>query len=134
MPQPKKTQRPKIDAVLRHIRSGSYDAEIGQLQGAISDRQRLRQDALLAQVKTVFGTDYEVQPKRNPFIERARAQEPQGPEWEQAAQRAQEEEKARVDALGDDADAEALGADYESRSPLIGSVDTTAGPDTPSGE
>lgn len=132
MPQPKKIQRPKLDAVIRHIKSGSYDDEIGQLSGAIADRQRTRQEALLGQVKQVFGDEYIVAPKidkKNPFLETAkRAREiaegiPVGEaEWAEAARQAEAEEAALRDQLGDATEG-GNDPDIESRSPQIGSVE-----------
>src|SRR4051812_1014693 len=54
-PTPKKAARPRIDAIVRHIRAGSFDEEISQIQGAIDARNKDRQDAVLKTVREVFG-------------------------------------------------------------------------------
>jgi hypothetical protein len=55
MPQPKKPARPRIDAIVRHIKAGSFDEEISQIQDAINERNKSRQDAVLRTVREVFG-------------------------------------------------------------------------------
>jgi hypothetical protein len=55
VPQPKKSARPRIDAIVRHIKAGSFDEEIGQIQSAIDERNKARQDAVLKTVREVFG-------------------------------------------------------------------------------
>lgn len=125
MPQPKKIQRPRIDAICRHIKAGSYDDDMSQLQGAIVDRQRIRQEAVLGLVKEVFGEEYVVeQPKakerKNPFLPKSK-----DPDLADAERRAAEqEEQLRKDAVGDGSDEE-IDSDYESRSPIIGSIGDT---------
>lgn len=115
MPQPKKASRPRIDAVIRHIKAGSYDDDMGMLQGAIADRQRQRQEAVMGLVKQVFGNDYSVVPPQS---------RPTGP-----VQKHEYEvlpgESPHVQPITGDEDAE-LGADYESRSPVFGSIDASA--------
>jgi hypothetical protein len=120
----KKQSRPRLDAILRHIKAGSYDEEMSQLQGAIADRQRIRQEAVLGLVKEAFGDEFVVtKPTTSPPFQRP-TPAPQE-DWEQAAARAEAEEAALKDSLGDAAE----GQDdpmIESRSPIIGSVDTGA--------
>lgn len=127
MPQPKKTSRPRLDAIIRHIKAGSYDDDMSQLKGAIDDRQRVRQQAVLAMVKETFGEDYVVAPPTTPNPAPTRRPRPGGPidpELAAAEERAlAEEESLRQesgvsDPLGDDPE-----AGIESRSPVIGSID-----------
>jgi hypothetical protein len=137
MPPAKKTSRPRLDAVIRHIKDGSYDDDMSQLKGAIEDRQRHRQDAVANMVKQVFGDDYEVVPsvqaplRPSPFANtRPRPGGPVDPDLKAAEQAALEAEKRLAEELG--ATPDPLGDDpeegIESRSPLIGSIDPSAEP------
>jgi hypothetical protein len=68
-PNPKKdANRPRLDAVIRAIRDGKYDSELGQIKGAIEDRNKVRQEAALEMVKEVYGEEFTVIPnaKSNP--------------------------------------------------------------------
>jgi hypothetical protein len=55
VPPVKKQSRPRIDAIVRHIRSGSYDDEIEQIKAAIDERNKARQDSVMKTVRSVFG-------------------------------------------------------------------------------
>jgi hypothetical protein len=123
MPAPKRQHRPRIDAVIRHIRLGSYDDEMGQLQGAIADRQQIRQKAVMDLVKEVYGHDFTVATateeielpateRPNPFLPPDKGAE-LDPEWKEAEARARAEEERLQSQLG---------GDYESRSPIIGAI------------
>jgi hypothetical protein len=115
MTTPKKTSRPRIDAVIRHIKAGSYDDDMGMLQGAIADRQRQRQEAVMGLVKQVFGDNYSVvppQPRPTAPVQMHESEVLPG-------------ESPHVQPIAGDEDAE-LGADYESRSPVFGSIDVSA--------
>jgi hypothetical protein len=129
MPQPKKASRPRLDAIIRHIKAGSYDDDMGQLQGAITDRQRIRQEAVLGMVKEVFGEDaYVDDPKNHPKTS------PPSPGLDiEAAERQAlaNEERLRQEALSEGGSAaDPLSGDdeagIESRSPVIGSIDPSA--------
>lgn len=127
----RKSARPRLDAIVRHIVSGSYDDEIEKIQSAIDRRNQARQEAVLKTVKQVFGKDAEVRPgtthnvlsartRPNPFLKKG-----EGDELAAAEQAALEREKelaaAGGDPLGDDAEDD---PDIESRSPIIGSVES----------
>ena len=133
--QPKKSprqHRPRVDAVIRHIQSGSYDAEIGDLLAAIESRRSARQQAVLDQVKQVYGDDFTVVPQRaqvpgharpNPFVTpppttTGSFDVTTPEEWQDAERRAREQEEALK--------SEDFGADDVSNSPLIGSIDVSA--------
>lgn len=125
---PRQAARPRLDAVLRHIKAGSYDDDMSLLRGAIEDRLRVRQEAVLGLVKEAFGDNYSVVPVSVSRIGAPKASladqtdsHPEAREWEEAARQAEIEEQARKDALGDD-DLPEGDPDYESRSPIIGSV------------
>lgn len=117
----RKASRPRMDAVVRHIMAGSYDDELPILKGAIDARNQKRQEAVLGLVAEVFGDDYVVKPKGNPFIERAEAQGRQ-PNEVRPGESPHVLDPSAVspaspdDKLDDD-------PDYESRSPMIGSID-----------
>lgn len=124
MPPVKKQQRPRLDAIIRHIKAGSYDEDMSQLQGAIADRQRIRQEAVLGLVSEVFGEGFTVQQqnagqaeRKNPFVERQQRAHPnevlpgESPHVQDPT------------GGGPPEDDEDLGPDYESRSPVIGSID-----------
>jgi hypothetical protein len=131
MPQAKKQSRPRLDAVIRHIKAGSYDEDMSQLKGAIADRDRILQERVVAMVKQTFGEDYVVtKPTPNPTLpaRRPRPGGPVDPELAEAEARARaDEERLRKEAgivedpLGDDDE----DADIESRSPIIGAIDST---------
>ena len=131
MPAPK---RPRLDAVLRHIENGSYDDEIDDLQSAILDRQKMRQEQVRKMVKQVYGEDYDVSsttaprlnPDRpNPFLypKQEESEEWSDPEtqpspldeWAKAEERA----KAQEEALR----TEQITEDDVSNSPIIGAID-----------
>ena len=125
--------RPRVDAVIRHIEQGSYDDHIGDLLAAIETRRAARQEAVLAQVKQVYGEDYTVVPegqpysstgkaRPNPFIEPKPLAPEDQKEWEEAERRARAQEEALKQ--------EDFGADDVSNSPLIGSIDVSAPPET----
>ena len=124
MPPVKKQQRPRLDAIIRHIKAGSYDDDMSQLQGAIADRQRIRQEAVLGLVSEVFGEGFTVQQqnsaqeRKNPFVERAAAERLPN---EVLPGESPHVQSPTGDGLPDDE--EDLGPDYESRSPIIGSID-----------
>jgi hypothetical protein len=120
MPQPKKQSRPRLDAVIRHIKAGSYDDDMGMLKGAIDDRNRVRQQAVLGMVKEVFGDEYVVQTPSAPLADTGF--EPIGP-LPRDPVTGEVVDSPHVLPVEDDDD---LGTDYESRSPMIGSVDTSA--------
>ena len=131
---PKKEQRPRLDAVIRHIKAGSYDGDWGQLQGAMADRQRVRQEAIMGMVKEVFGPNHTIAPiLPNPLppgtAPRPRPGGPIDPELAAAEARARAEEALRAEEAGD-VTPDPLGDDeeagIESRSPMIGSIDSTA--------
>lgn len=122
--------RPRIDAVIRHIKAGSYDDDMGMLQGAIADRQQKLQEAVIALVKKTFGDDYAVVPPSpgNPTLARpgstpqGERQNPFVKQAEEAALKREAELRAEAgDALGDD---DPDNPDIESRSPVIGSVES----------
>jgi len=138
-PKTKRTRapaRPRLDAVIRHIKAGSYDEDMSQLQGAIADRQRIRQEAVAKLVEQTFGDGYVIAPKDQPKMMPSAPQaggQPVDPEWaaaEEAARRREAELAAQADPLPEDPES----ADIESRSPMIGSVERgpTSG-DAPNG-
>ena len=125
--------RPRLDAVIRHIKSGSYDDDMGMLQGAIADRQRIRQEAVAKLVQQTFGEDYVIAPKDatpakekpNPFLERAAMGSPErlAPEELAAAEQAALAREAELaQSMGDGLPEDPESGDIESRSPVIGSV------------
>lgn len=136
MPQPRKKtssktrkeHRPRVDAIVRHIKAGSYDDEISQIRGAIDDRMRAKQEAVLGLVKEAFGDDFVVQPAQRwtPIIGQQGALQPSS-EWEEAARAAEQQEQQLRDQLGED-DLPDADPDYESRSPIIGSIETPPEP------
>lgn len=126
--------RPRLDAIIRHIKAGSYDDDMSQLMGAIKDRQRVRQEAVLGLVHEVFGEEFVVAPNSGGLSAQAgaryREHERAGldPELAEAERRARlEEERLRAETEGDRGDDEE-GADIESRSPIIGSVESQENP------
>jgi hypothetical protein len=135
MPPPKKTARPRIDAVIRHIKAGSYDGEIAALRDAIDERNRQRQEAVLQMVKETFGQEYTVagpsepNPPRSTPARRPRpggspseAEVPADPELAAAEERARKEEEAlRAETEGEEDGAEGS-PDIESRSPIISGI------------
>lgn len=122
MPQPKRNARPKIDAVIRHIKAGSYDDDMSQLQGAIADRQQIRQERVAQLVEETFGEGYVVAPKGGRLQGGVGSAFASNAELvaAEAAARAREAELAKElsDGLPDDKES----SDIESRSPVIGSV------------
>jgi hypothetical protein len=62
----KKENRPRIDAILRAIREGKYDDKMTEIQNAISDRQKIRRDALMAEIQEVWGENAQVVTHRTP--------------------------------------------------------------------
>lgn len=131
-PAKRASQRPRIDAICRHILAGSYDDEIPMLLGAIESRQNKRKEAVEKLVKEVYGQEFVVtQPGANPpaktgnpFVDKALKEQtahevlpgqsphvldPNSPEAKQA--------------LADEEDRLAEDPDYESRSPMIGSIE-----------
>lgn len=122
--KPKTASRPRIDAVIRHIKAGNYDDDMSMLQGAIADRQRKRQEAVLGLVRETFGEDFVVAPRDAPRTIAPIVQPTDGPDeidWKAAEEAARANEQALAkDALGPTDDD--LGPDHESRSPLIGSI------------
>lgn len=127
----KRQHRPRIDAVIRHIEGGSYDEEIGRLLTAIENRRIFRQKRVMDLVRDVYGEDFEVQrSRRSPNVEAGVRPNPFMPqptdagttdEWIEAEKRAREQEEAMQ--------AEGLGDDDVSNSPIIGSVDISASSD-----
>ena len=130
---PKKTRqrassRPRLDAIVRAIKDGKYDDDMGVLMGAIQDRQRKRQEAVLALVHDTFGEDFIVQQKRaNPGARGIpngdvvlEAQAPETPEgWvdttaDATSAAATTTTKVEQTVEGEDEDG------IESRSPIIG--------------
>src|SRR4051794_1418823 len=59
--------RPRFDALLEGIASGNWDAELKELTNAINERQRVRREAVKAQVHEVFGPNHEIVAKRTGF-------------------------------------------------------------------
>jgi|SRR3954447_12312869 hypothetical protein len=129
--KPPRQNRPRVDAVIRHIESGSYDSEIGKLLSAIETRREARQKAVLDQVKQVYGEDFTVAPalapvvsspaplrsaqRPNPFVDPPAAVAPAPEEWQEAERRARAQEEALK--------TEDFGDDDVSNSPLIGSIE-----------
>lgn len=137
----RKAARPRLDAIVRHIVAGSYDDDLDKLQSAIDRRNQKLQGDLLERVKKVFGKDATVQtepapgnpmPRVSPLKPSERGVNPflkdkpddEDPELKaaQEAALAREAELAAEagDALGTDDDE----AGIESRSPVIGSVES----------
>jgi hypothetical protein len=116
------SSRPRIDAICRHILAGSYDDEIPMLLGAIESRQNKRKEAVAELVKQVYGADFDVKPKANPFVERAQARAAATAE-RQPGEILPGESPHVLDPNSAAAD-EALerDPDYESRSPTFGSI------------
>lgn len=56
-----KTRRPRIDAVIRAIKEGSYDDKLNDLEDAIESRNDHRKEQVMKMVKRVYGEDYVVQ-------------------------------------------------------------------------
>jgi hypothetical protein len=143
VPPVKKAARPRIDAIVRHIKAGSFDEEMEQIKAAMDERNRARQQAVLIQVKKVFGEKARVettdpQPGPTPPAARRARPRPGGPPTdaveaalqsdpdilaaEQAALQRERELEAEMAATangGDPADEE---AGIESNSPIIGSI------------
>lgn len=135
MPQPKRSARPRLDAVVNHIKKGSYDDEIEQIKAAIDERNSMRRDAVMKLVKQVYGKDATV--IENGVVESsiskpARRQRPGGPPAateelplelraaEEAALAREAELEAEMAAQPADPSDEEAG--IESRSPIIGSI------------
>ena len=128
--QPRRNARPRIDALLKHIRSGSYDNDMASIQQAIDERREIRQEAVRQQVAEVFGEGYQIMAS-GPRVSRQRPGKktpddenvaPYDPELAEAEARArEEEERLKAEADGTEQDPEDS-PDIESRSPIIGSV------------
>lgn len=59
-------RRPRIDAVIRAIKDGSYDDKLDELEKAIDSRNDFRKEEIMKMVKKVYGEDYVVdKPKAN---------------------------------------------------------------------
>ena len=120
----KKESRPRLDAILRAIKDGRYDDDMGVLQGAINDRQRVRQEAVLQLVQQTFGDGYTVTAQRQNPVPTPPAAQPQNggalPEgWVDETDKAvaaQEPTTTTVEATIEGEDEEGI----ESRSPIIG--------------
>lgn len=137
MPPVKKQSRPRIDAIIRHIKAGSYDEEMEQLKGAIDERNRARQEAVLKVVKQVFGAkatveidpdpDGQQNPAPRPTARRQRPgtppQDHQDPELDAAEQAALARER-ELEAEMNGAAGEGEDDGIISHSPIIGSVET----------
>jgi len=127
--KPRKEQRPRLDAVIKHIKQGSYDDDMSQLKGAIDDRQKKRQEAVLGLVKETFGDDYVVTSHQEQFLLKQTVDQPRSipaafmtpaqKELEAAEAAARQAEEALRDSLGEDPDS----PEIESRSPQIGHVE-----------
>jgi hypothetical protein len=128
----RKAARPRLDAIVRHIVAGSYDDELDKIDSALDRRRQKLQGDLLEKVKKVFGKDATVStssqerpPKPierpNPFLSKQGG--PTDEELkaaEEAALARERELAAEAGGLPDDDD----DPDIESRSPIIGSVET----------
>jgi hypothetical protein len=65
--KPKRREsRPRLDAIMRHIKAGSFDGDLNSIVGAVQDRRMKLQEAVLAQVHEVFGPEYVVTPPQPP--------------------------------------------------------------------
>src|SRR5437763_1396315 len=78
-------REPFIDAIV----SGEFDGQFADIENAMKVRRSQRQSEVLAQVKEVFGSEYDVKlvltgvddvrgtvkPKSNPFVQHAQEQE-----------------------------------------------------------
>ena len=79
-PPKRQENRPRIDMILRAIRDGRFDDDLNLIKGAIDDRNRKRQEAVLELVHQTFGEGYTVTPARqintSPAV--------QGEDWKEA--------------------------------------------------
>jgi hypothetical protein len=129
----RKTARPRLDAVVRHIKIGSYDEEMSRLTEAISERQKVRQEAVLKMVREAFGEQASVRTgpslpnpplrpeKPNPFL-KGQEEDPELVAAQQAALEREKELEQEAGGLPEDPDDD---PNIESRSPAIGSIDST---------
>jgi len=78
MPERKKPQRARIDAIIAAIKKGDYDDKLSDLSEAIELRNGERQAALREKVLEVFGPGFEItaKPHPNPFIGKAGRDKP----------------------------------------------------------
>jgi len=135
----RKTARPRLDAIIRHIKAGSYDGDIGEIRAAIEARNEVRKEAVLKTVQEVFGEKYTVtasEDRGSSIAEdkparRSRPGGPVDPELaaaeEAALQREAELERESQKSVPE-SDPEGS-PDIESRSPMIGSIGGSAQPE-----
>jgi hypothetical protein len=134
----RKSHRPRIDAIVNAIVRGDYDDKLGDIRRAIDTRNEARRDAVLAQVREVWGEDAEVvtakamdaEPRRNPFLDLDKSEsfehEPLDPEAQPtivSGSRVSQDDGGVVvseAAGGSDAEMERLGEDHISHSPTFG--------------
>lgn len=62
----------QISTVVELIKSGRVDQHIGELMDAIAERNEERKDVVRRLVREVFGDDYDIGPKENPFFKKVR--------------------------------------------------------------
>ena len=135
----RKTARPRLDAIVRHIKAGSYDGDWAALTEAIEDRRKIRQERIQEMAREVFGKHARVvvdehdapdPPQErglnpflkdmNPFIKKAE----QDPDLKAAEEAALARERELAAEAGDVLPADSEDdPDIESRSPIIGSVE-----------
>jgi hypothetical protein len=139
MPAAKRPQRPRIDAIVGHIKKGSYDDDLSVIQTAINERNEIRKNVVRKLVEEVYGEGYDVVPQgaasANPFIRRA--QERESAEIQSGVRAPGEvlpgesphvldpnspEGQAALSGAGDEADRLDADPDFESHSPLIGGL------------
>jgi hypothetical protein len=107
----------QIEAVIQKILNGHADDRIGDIMDAINRRNEERKETVKRLVREVFGDDFDVGPRENPFIKRARERAEAG-EGRQPGEILPGESPhvQPVDPFADDP----VSLDDESRSPIFG--------------
>lgn len=131
-------RRPRIDGIVNAIENGQYDDQLTVLQAALNARRKHRQDEVLALVKEVYGEHAQIALTKSfsQDVQTSRGSTPPGvlgpyrngvqPLAEAPENPVQVIEEPEVVEMPHE-EAGPLTQDYESRSPLIGSLDDLQG-------
>lgn len=132
-------RRPRIDGIVNAIENGQYDDQLTVLQAALNARRKQRQDEVLALVQEVYGEDAQITLARKGFSQDVQTSQSSTPPgmlgpYRNGAQPLAEAPENPVQVIEEPEvvempheEAGPLTQDYESRSPLIGSLDDLQG-------